>query len=197
MLKFILEEPERPPILDEVLTLAEAMLAKIEPTMTRPARPRGQRHQADWVMFESAAIMTVYVECVQALTYDIGDLNFILYGTEQGEDTVATAMGRIERHVDAVLWRHRKLRTWRCDRLGTEGRDILVAIHGHLLGELRAWLESIISTLRDPIEALEKRGEIIAPGVVKLPIQASFMTPPQFDDLEEWAERCRRERDKP
>lgn len=191
MLKFILEEPERPPILDEVLTHAEGMLAKIEPGMARQVRPAGRRHKADWMMFESAAIMTVYVECVQSLSYDIGDLNFILYGTEQGEDSVATAMGRIERHVDAVLWRHRKLRALRCDPLGTEGRDILVAIHGHLLGELRVWLESIIATLRDPIAALEKRGEIVAPGVVKLPIQASFVTPPQFDDLEEWAERCR------
>ena len=191
MLKFILEEPERPPILDEVLTHAEAMLAKIDPGMAQQVCPAGRRRKADWVMFESAAIMRVYVECVQALSYDIGDLNFILYGTEQGEDTVATAMARIDRHVEAVLWRHRKLRALRCDPLGVEGRDILVAIHGHLLGELRVWLESIISTLRDPIAALEKRGEIVAPGVVKLPIGATFSTPPQFDDLEEWAERCR------
>lgn len=193
MLKFILEEPERPPVLDEVLSHAEGMLAKIEPGVTRPVRPTGQPHKADWMMFESGAIMTLYVECVQSLSYDIGDLNFILYGTEQGSDSVATAMGRIERHLDAVLWRHRQLRALRCDPLGNEGRDILVAIHGHLLGELRAWLASIISTLRDPIEALEKRGEIVAPGVVKLPIRASFVTPPQFDDLEAWAERCRRE----
>ena len=181
----------RPQALTEILDAAEKLLAKIEARIRRPVRPSGRLKSTEEVMLSSARLMQTYLGYIEELSYDINDLNFVLYYVPKEERDIGAAMARIEAQVYRVLARQRQIRSWRATALGAEGRDILDAIFGHLLGEVRGWLQNIVATLRDPIDALERQGVRIETGVAKLKVRIHFATPPQMGALECWAERCR------
>ena len=185
----------RPQALTEILDAAEKLLAKIEARIRRPVRPSGRLKSTEEVMLSSARLMQTYLGYIEELSYDINDLNFVLYYVPKEERDIGAAMARIEAQVYRVLARQRQIRSWRATALGAEGRDILDAIFGHLLGEVRGWLQNIVATLRDPIDALERQGVRIETGVAKLKVRIHFATPPQMGALERWAERCRERRD--
>lgn len=181
----------RPDGLTQVLRAAEKLLAKVERRVERPVRLRSRRKGTDEVLWLSAELLHVYLGHVNELSYDINDLNFVMYGTPPEERDIPGAMARIESQVDEILTMHRAIRGWRADPMGAEGRDILAAIYRHLLGEVQNWLRGLISALRDPLGTLEKQGTPLAPGVVRLKVKAFFDTPPQMSALEAWARRCR------
>ncbi len=181
---------DRPEGLTEVLNAAEKLLAKVERRVEKPVRRRSRRKATEEVLWLSAELLQVYLGHVNELSYDINDLNYVMYGMAPEERDIPGAMARIESHVDDVLDMHRAIRGWRAEHLGAEGRDILVAIYRHLLGEVQSWLRGLIEALNDPIGALERQGTPIVPGVVRLRIKAFFDTPPQMTALEAWARRC-------
>ena len=184
----------RPEGLTQMLNAAEEMLAKIERRLARPVRPRSRRRHIREVLRLSADLLMEYLGHVDALCYDIDDLNFVLYGMSAEERDVPAAMARIEAHVDAILNRHRVIRSWRTvDADGTEGRDILAAMYRHLLGELEGWLRDTAFTLHNPFDKAMEQGNLMISGnIVRLKMKVYFATPPQMSDLEAWSRRCLR-----
>ena len=174
----------------EILVAAEALLTKIEERMARRVRPTGRLRKTKDVLLASAELVQKYTDHVEGLSVGIEDLNFALFRVAQEEAAISEAMAVMEKRVNNVLLRYHRIKGLRTDRLGGEGRDLLVAIYGHLLGEVRVWLVATVQVLRDPLDALERQGELIEPPVAKLEVVSHFAMPPQFDDLEAWAKRC-------
>ena len=185
---------DRPEGLTQMLDAAEKLLAKMERRLRAPARMRSRDRSTEEVLRLSASELMAYLGYVDDLCRDIDDLNFVRYGPPADDRDVPTAMAQIESHVDAILNRHRVIRSWRTnDRDGAEGRDILAAMYRHLLGELETWLRGIVAALRNPFDALMEQGTLLVPdSVVRLKMKVYFATPPQMSALEAWAKRCLR-----
>ena len=188
----VLEISPTAPALAELMLKADRLLKKIEARTAQPDRPIGGVKKVRNVLFESARLMQNYLERAEGLSYHMRDLTFVLYGISADKPDIAGAMVRIEEHIDDLLLQRRKIRSWRTDQGGREGRDILSAIYDHILGEVRTWLETTVATIGDPLNALLERGEFVEPGVVKLAVSSKFAMPPQFDDLEAWSQRWRK-----
>ena len=140
----------QPRVAGEMRRLAEALIRSIESRPTAPARRTGVKRDARAVFRAASGVVDDYTARMRALDDDTTEVNFRHDG-ELGDMEAASAMRRIAGHVDALLIRRRKVLGWRTDRRGGEGRDILVAMLDHLLGEVRAWLESVLEVLDKPL----------------------------------------------
>ena len=140
----------QPHVSGEMRRVAEALIRRIESRGDAPARRTGVKRDARAVFRAGGGVVDDYVARMRALDDDTTEVNFRHDGA-LGDLQAAVAMRRIAGHVDALLVRRRKVLGWRTDRRGGEGRDILVAMHDHLLGEVRAWLESILTVLDKPL----------------------------------------------
>lgn len=185
----------QPGVTGEMRRLAETLIGRIESPPDAPARRRGVKRDARAVFKAAATVVDDYVVRMRALDRDTTEVNFRHDG-ELGDMHAATAMRRIERHVTALLTRRSKVLGWRTDRRGCEGRDILVAMLDHLLGEIRAWLESVLEVLDKPLPPpLHKAMAHGTHGSEDLRsfVLAFFEKPPQIDELDAWTNRYRLE----
>lgn len=179
-----------PPAFIKLKEEAERLLKLIEARTARPVQPIGGVMKPAEVLLQSALLMVDYQSHVDGLSYDISDLTFVLYGAPGDKPDIVGAMAGIEEHIDSLLRQRRRIRSWRTKGLGSQGRDLLVAMYDHLLGEVRTWLETVVTTVLDPMGSARARGEMTHPSVVKIVMRADFTLSPNFDDLEAWAERC-------
>ena len=182
----------QPGVTGEMCRLAETLIGRIESGSDTPARRRGVKRDARAVFRAAGPVFDDYVARTRALDDDTTQVNFRHDG-ELGDVQAANAMRRIEGHVTALLVRRRKVLGWRTDRRGGEGRDILVAMLDHLLGEIRAWLQSVLEVLDKPLppplrKAMAHGGEDLRSFVL-----AYFEKPPQVDELDAWTNRYRLE----
>lgn len=186
----IVEIGPTPPAFIELKQEAERLLKLIEAKTAQPVHPIGGVRKTRDTLLESGQLIADYHSRVNGLAYDISDLNFVLYGAPGDKPDIVGAMGRIEEHIDDLLRQRRRIRSWRAKGLVREGRDIVVAMYDHHLGEVRTWLEVVITTVLDPIGSAQERGEVIHPNVVKVSMRPDFTLPPVIDDIETWFMRC-------
>ncbi|MCY3810491.1 MAG: hypothetical protein OXH15_01690 [Gammaproteobacteria bacterium] len=146
------------------------------------------KRDARAVFKAAASVVDDYVVRMQALDNDTTEVNFRHDG-ELGDMQAATAMRRIEGHVTALLIRRGKVLGWRTDRRGGEGRDILVAMLDHLLGEIRAWLESVLEALDTPLPPPLRKAMAHGSEDLRSFVLAYFERPPQIDELDAWTNR--------
>ena len=182
----------QPGVTGEMRRLAETLIGRIEARPGTPARRRGVKRDARGVFKAAQSVVDDYVARVRALDDDTMGVNFRHDG-ELGDMQAATAMRRIEGHVTALLIRRGKVLGWRTDRRGGEGRDILVAMLDHLLGEIRSWLESILEVLDNPLPPPLRQAMADGPEDLRSFVLGYFEKPPQIDELDAWTNRYRLE----
>ena len=178
----------QPGVTGEMRRLAETLIGRIESRPDAPARRRGVKRDARAVFRAGVAVVDDYVVRIRALDDDTTEVSFRHDG-RLGDSQAATAMRRIEGHVTALLIQRAKVQGWRTDARGGEGRDILVAMLDHLLGEIRAWLMSVLEVLDKPLplplrQAVPHGDEDLLSFVL-----AYFEKPPQIDELDAWTNR--------
>ncbi|MCY4013661.1 MAG: hypothetical protein OXG82_13215 [Gammaproteobacteria bacterium] len=182
----------QPDVPGEMRRLAETLIGRIETRPDTTARRRGVKRDARAVFKAAAPVVDDYVVRMRALDNDTTEVNFRHDG-ELGDRQAAMAMRRIEGHVTALLIRRSKVLGWRTDRRGGEGRDILVAMLDHLLGEIRAWLESVLEVLDKPLPSPLRQAMAHGSEDLRSFVLAYFEKPPQIDELDAWTNRYRLE----
>ena len=182
----------QPGVTGEMRRLAETLIGRIETRPDTPARRRGVKRDARAVFKAAGPVVDDYVVRMRALDNDTTEVNFRHDG-ELGDRQAATAMRRIEGHVPALLIRRSKVLGWRTDRRGGEGRDILVAMLDHLLGEIRSWLESVLEALDKPLPPPLRKAMAQGSEELRSFVLAYFEKPPQIDELDAWTNRYRLE----
>lgn len=180
----------QPRVAGEMRRLAEALIRSIESRPKAPARRTGVKRDARAVFRAAGGVVDDYTARMRALDDDTTEVNFRHDG-ELGDVEAATAMRRIAGHVDALLIRRRKVLGWRTDRRGGEGRDILVAMLDHLLGEVRAWLESVLEVLDKPLPLPVRQAMPGGSEDLRSFVLAFFEKPPQIEELDAWTNRYR------
>ena len=180
----------QPRVAGEMRRLAEALIRSIESRPTAPARRTGVKRDARAVFRAASGVVDDYTARMRALDDDTTEVNFRHDG-ELGDMEAASAMRRIAGHVDALLIRRRKVLGWRTDRRGGEGRDILVAMLDHLLGEVRAWLESVLEVLDKPLPLPLRQAMPGGSEDLRSFVLAFFEKPPQIEELDAWTNRYR------
>lgn len=176
----------------EMRRLAETLIRRIESRPDSPARRRGVKRDARAVFKAAAPVVDDYVVRMRALDNDTTEVNFRHNG-ELGDMQAATAMRRIEGHITSLLIRRNKVLGWRTDARGGEGRDILVAMLDHLLGEIGAWLESVLEALDKPLPPALRQAMAQGSEDFRSFVLAYFEKPPQIDELDAWTNRYRLE----
>ena len=178
----------QPGVTGEMRRLAETLIGRIESRPDTPARRRGVKRDARAVFKAAGPVFDDCVVRMRALDNDTTEVNFRHDG-ELGDMQAATAMRRIEGHVTALLIRRSKVLGW--DRRGGEGRDILVAMLDHLLGEIRSWLESVLEVLDKPLPPPLRKAMAHGSEDLRSFVLAYFEKPPQVEELDAWTNRYR------
>ena len=184
----------QPHVSGEMQRLAQALIRRIESRPDTPARRTrtasrsGVRRDAHAVFRAGGGVVDDYTAHMRALDDATTEVNFRPDG-ELGDMEAAAAMRRIAGHVDALLVRRRKVLGWRTDRRGGEGRDMLVAMLDHLLGEVRAWLESVLEVLDKPLPPPLRQAMPHGNEDLRSFVLAYFEKPPQIAELDAWTDR--------
>lgn len=178
----------QPNVPGEMQRLAQALIRRIDSRPDAPARRTGVRRDAQAVFKAGGGVVDDYTAHMRALDDATTEVNFRPDG-QLGDMEAAKAMRRIAEHVDALLVRRCKVLGWRTDRCGGEGRDILVAMLDHLLGEVRAWLGSVLDVLDKPLPPPLRQAMVHGNEGLRSFVVAYFEKPPQIAELDAWTDR--------
>jgi len=158
-------------------------LERLERTMRQPLSP----HQAvdnilDLVQYHLRAIG----EHIDQLSKGVDSLMTKVISCESASDTdVYRAVGRFEAHLDAMLAGLQRVRSLNPCGADLRARDLLEGAYCHLLAEIRNWLIHLVSTIANPLTALQRRG-LPTTGPIELEVTLKVTPPPQFAALLQW-----------
>jgi hypothetical protein len=111
----------------------------------------------------------------------------VVSNDDVSDPEVYRAVGGFEAFLDDLLASYHAVRVLNVYGDDAEARDLLACVYRHSLVEVRDWLQELVETLANPLDALRKRG-LPTSGAVELPLTLTLTSAPELAGLSQWAE---------
>lgn len=151
-----------------------------------------QRILASAAVSDMAQIIPRHMVALQALVQKLEDrikglVADVLENENATDGDVYRAVGRFEALTEDWLAGYHGVRALHASGHDAQARDLLAGIYRHGLEDIRAWLEELCGTLRNPMAVARRRG-LPTDGHIMLPVTLTLTPAPEMAALSRWVE---------
>lgn len=136
-----------------------------------------------------------YGDSMERLCTEVNDVIGRVTGTGDVSADVHRAVGRFEVVLDELLDAYVEVREVRPGRDQERGRDLLTAALRHTLTEVQSWLQDVVDSAADPMEAVKRKGVPTdgTDGRINMELMLSLTTPTALEEFDDWVSEQERE----